>query len=61
MAYRISSPSRGGYTIPSSPVGSYEAVAAKYANDFRNALRQQEQNELNSKILAWQRGELSWE
>jgi len=61
MAYRVTSPGRGGYQIPSSPEGTYQSLASKYANDFRRALRQEEQNELNLKIIAWQNGDISWE
>jgi len=60
MAVVTKSPSRGRATIPEAPEGTYEAVASKYAEQFRNAQRQQKQNQLNAKLLQWQRGDLDY-
>ena len=61
MAIVTKSPARGRASIPSAPEGTYEAIASKYAEQFREAKRLKETNELNTKIVQWQNGDLSYE
>ena len=61
MAIITRSPARGRAAISEAPVGTYEAVAAKYANEFAQAKRQQKANEMSMKIIQWQNGELSYD
>lgn len=61
MAIVSKSPARGRAAIPEAPTGTYEAMAAKYAQEFIRAAREQKANELSMKIIQWQNGEISYE
>ncbi len=59
MAIVVSRPARRLARIP--PARTYEGIASRYADIFRAAMRQQEENEVNLMILQWQRGEITFD